>query len=142
MEPLGADLDEDQARRVDALLEPAVEILGPMLGESGLVADQLGAGFDGDEKGLEAERSRLALIAEADPGIALDVGDGPGVAAGEEEGVAVELDVLVVAHRPAGDGTAFRAGGKDREIHLAHLLRKLGEAQIGHEAAPFSGSQP
>src|SRR4051794_20837773 len=102
MEPLRLHLDEDEAGGIHALLEPAVEAARPMLGEAGLVADQLGAPFHRDEEGPHAERAGLALVAEADPRIALDVADGAGVVAGEEESVAVELHLAIVAHRPAG----------------------------------------
>ena len=55
VDPLRVDLDEREARSVDAFLEPGVEVLGPMFLELILVANEFGATFDSDEERLHSE---------------------------------------------------------------------------------------
>ena len=51
------DLDQHDAGRVDALGEPAIEILGPVGLEDGFVGNQAGPTFDGDEDAGLAEQA-------------------------------------------------------------------------------------
>ena len=66
MHPRRADVDHHHARRVDALFEPAVEPLGPMLVEPRLVADHVGLAFDRDEERPHPEQPGLALKGQRD----------------------------------------------------------------------------
>ena len=111
-----------------------------MVGEARLVADQLGPPLDREEEGPHAEHPRCALVGEPDPRVGLDVGDHARILAREEEGVAVERHLAIVAHRPRRDGAALGAGGKDREVDVLHLLRKGGKALVGHVWFSWSGS--
>ena len=71
------------------------------------VLDELRAPFNRDEEGLHPEHPRLRLIRKSDARIPADVIHGAGIVAGEEVAVAVELDLAIVAHGPAGDCAAF-----------------------------------
>src|SRR5262245_5300497 len=62
--PAGGDADQDQARRVRAFGEPAVERLVPVLGEAGLVADQRGLALDVDEHAGLADDAQKPGAAE------------------------------------------------------------------------------
>ena len=62
------DTDHHHARRIDALLEPAVEIFCPMRLKLSLVADQLGPALDGDEERRAAEQAGRAGEGSARPG--------------------------------------------------------------------------
>ena len=136
MKPFGDDLDQDQPRRVDSILEPGVQILRPMLGELALVLDDLGATFGGDEERLNAERTGLALIAEADARIAADVLHRTSIVTGVEEAIYLKLELTVVAHLQAGDGAALGTGGKDREIDVANILADVVKAEVSHFHSP------
>jgi hypothetical protein len=48
LDAVGFDVDQDEVWRIDAGLKPPVEILGPVLGERGLVADQRSVAADCD----------------------------------------------------------------------------------------------
>src|SRR3569623_852245 len=73
MQVVGMDLDQGEAGRVDALLEPAFEILVPMLGEHRLVPDQLGRARRGDEQGRLAEQAAITVQGQADARIGADL---------------------------------------------------------------------
>src|ERR1041384_196151 len=76
MNAVRVNLDQHEARRVDAVLEPDLQILGPVLLEDLLVADQFGAALDSDEDRGFAKQAFAALEGEGDLGVALDVVDG------------------------------------------------------------------
>src|SRR5689334_17201884 len=120
MQLLGMHLDQHQARRVDALLEPALQPLGPMLLELALVADELGPALDRNEDPGTAEQMVLAVIRQPDIRVPLDLADAVRVVAGEEEIVAVILDLTVVRHRPRRDRAGLGLGGQHAEVGVAH----------------------
>ena len=139
MHPLGGDLDQDEVRRVDPLLEIVVHLPGPMPSEAALVADQLGKALHGDEEGLVVQQAGFRLVAEPDLGIMVDIGDDPAVLQREEIAVALEIDLTIVAHGPACDRAIDGAGGKDGEIDIAHYLRNFLEGLAGHGILPLGG---
>jgi hypothetical protein len=87
------------------------------------------------------KHSRLGLVAEADLRVALDVGDRARIFQCEEIGIAVEIDVAVVAHRAAGDCAALGARAQHREVDVAHLGGDIGQTlftrAVGHRAYSF-----
>jgi N-acetylmuramoyl-L-alanine amidase len=127
MYPGGVDVDHHHAFRVDAIVEPVVEIGRPVRLELLLVADHLGLPLDSDGKGLGSlERQRHFRIA-------LDVGDHPGVLPGEIIGVPVILDVAIVAHRPRRDFAAFGVRRQHGNVDLPHFLGEVGQSLCAHD---------
>jgi hypothetical protein len=132
MDAVGVDLDQRQSRRVDALLKPMVEALGPVIGECRLVADQLGLTFDGDDGAGLAEKALLALEGERDVRVGFDFTNFVSIAAAEEEAVAVLGDVAVVRHRPGRQAAVGAAGGQHAEIDIAHGFADIAQILVRH----------
>src|SRR5690606_16819078 len=121
MDAPGRHFQHPQARRIGALLEPAIEPGRPVFLEAGLVAYNARLALDMDEQARladDAEHPGLALIGQPDRGIALDVVDHAGVLAGEEAAGALVLHLAVVAHRPAADRAVLRPGHQHAVIDV------------------------
>lgn len=129
VDAVGVGFDQDDAGGVDALFEPAFEVWVPVFLEAGLVFDQFGLGFDGDEDRGLAEQAGFALQGESDARVAADVAGHAGVAPGKEKGIAIEFNVAVVAHGAGGDLAVFGPGREHGEVYVGDLF---GEIFEGH----------
>ncbi len=138
-------MEHHHALGLGAVLEPAVEIPGPVLRECGLVVDDDGVALDRDEDPRSAIRRAAALQRQPHLGVALDIVHHQAVFPGEIIAVAVVIDLAVVAHRPRADLPVVRVGVEHDEIDVLHRLGDVGEmlllGLVGHGALLGRGSK-
>lgn len=125
-------LDHDEVRCVDALLEIEVEIRVPVVGEAGLVVDELGLALHGDEGAAAREQAGLDGEGERDARVVRDLGCEARSCVREVVGIAPIFDVAVVAHGAARDLAGRCLRRQHGDVDVLHVFGDVGEGFGGH----------
>jgi hypothetical protein len=105
-DPIRVDLDEHDVRRVNALIEPTIEVACPVRLECSLIADKFGAAFDRHVNRIRKDPAFTGK-SESNFRVGLNIGNGSGLLIREIIRRAVKFYIAVVTHRPVGNLTTF-----------------------------------